>query len=137
MERPAQYRSRPHPALGVAPGCASLISAGLAQQVARRVEVALVQPSAEHTAISQQRLADEAIGQSFLKHDGCQSGRGDSFSDRHGLDLRQFQAAVNTGQLGSDVTGVKIPKFVDRDVSAQAAMSDALNRCRLIITSYS
>jgi hypothetical protein len=84
-----------------------------------------------------QQLADEAIGQSFPKHDSCQFGRGDSFSDRHGLDLRQFQAAVNAGQMRSDVTRVKIPKFVDRDVSAQAAMSDALNSCRLIITLYS
>jgi 3-hydroxyisobutyrate dehydrogenase len=54
------------------------------------------------------------------------------FADRHGLDLRQFQAAVNAGQMASDVTRVKIPKLVDRDFSAQAAMSDALNSCRLI-----
>ncbi len=54
------------------------------------------------------------------------------FADRHGLDLRQFQAAVNAGQMASDVTRVKIPKLVDRDFTAQAAMADALNSCRLI-----
>jgi 3-hydroxyisobutyrate dehydrogenase len=54
------------------------------------------------------------------------------FADRHGLDLRQFQAAINVGQMASDVTRVKIPKLVDRDFIAQAAMSDALNSCRLI-----
>lgn len=54
------------------------------------------------------------------------------FADRHGLDLRQFQTAVNAGQMASDVTRVKIPKLVDRDFAAQAALSDALNSCRLI-----
>lgn len=54
------------------------------------------------------------------------------FADRHGLDLHQFQAAVNAGQMANDVTRVKIPKLIERDFNAQAAMADAFNSCRLI-----
>lgn len=54
------------------------------------------------------------------------------FADRQGLDLRQFQAAIDAGQMASVVTRVKIPKLIDRDFAVQAAMADALNSCRLI-----
>jgi 3-hydroxyisobutyrate dehydrogenase len=54
------------------------------------------------------------------------------FADRHGLDLRQLQTALNAGQMASDVTRVKLPKLIGRDFAAQAALADAFNSCRLI-----
>lgn len=54
------------------------------------------------------------------------------FAEQNGLDLRQFQAAIDAGPLASDVSRVKLPKLVERDFSVQAAMADAFNSCRLI-----
>jgi 3-hydroxyisobutyrate dehydrogenase len=54
------------------------------------------------------------------------------FADRHRLDLRKFQEAIDAGPVASDVTRVKLPKLIERDFAPQAAMADALNSERLI-----
>lgn len=54
------------------------------------------------------------------------------FAERNGLDLRKFQEAIDAGQMASDVSRVKLPKLVDRDFAAQAALTDVLNNERLI-----
>jgi 3-hydroxyisobutyrate dehydrogenase len=54
------------------------------------------------------------------------------FAERNGLDLRKFKEAIDAGQMASDVTRVKLPKLVERDFSAQAALHDVLNNERLI-----
>lgn len=54
------------------------------------------------------------------------------FADRLGLDLGTFRTAIQTGQLGSPLTRVKVPKLVDRDYAVQAAISDVLANTRLI-----
>lgn len=54
------------------------------------------------------------------------------FADRHGLDLNTFAAAINAGPMSCDVTEVKLPKFISRDFSMQAATADAFNSTRLI-----
>lgn len=54
------------------------------------------------------------------------------FAEQNGLDLRQFQAALDAGPMASDVTRVKLPKLRKRDFGVQAALSDALASCRLI-----
>ncbi len=54
------------------------------------------------------------------------------FADRNGLDLATFQAAIDSGPMASDVTRVKIPKLVTRDLSVQAATADAYANTRLI-----
>jgi 3-hydroxyisobutyrate dehydrogenase len=54
------------------------------------------------------------------------------FAGQQGLDLRQFQEALESGPMASDVTRVKLPKLIEQDFTLQAAMSDALNSCRLI-----
>ncbi len=54
------------------------------------------------------------------------------FADRNGLDLATFQAAIDSGPMASDVTRVKIPELVTRDLSVQAATADAYANTRLI-----
>ena len=54
------------------------------------------------------------------------------FAEGNGLDLRQFQAALDAGPMASDVTRVKLPKLIERDWGVQAALSDAFASCRLI-----
>jgi 3-hydroxyisobutyrate dehydrogenase len=54
------------------------------------------------------------------------------FADRQGLDLATFGAAVDAGPMASDLTRVKVPKLVDRDFSAQAAIADVRTNTRLI-----
>ncbi|WP_219995730.1 NAD(P)-dependent oxidoreductase [Schumannella sp. 10F1B-5-1] len=51
---------------------------------------------------------------------------------RAGLDLDVFDAAVQSGQLASTVTRVKVPKLVSRDFAAQATARDALTNTGLI-----
>jgi 3-hydroxyisobutyrate dehydrogenase len=46
------------------------------------------------------------------------------FAQRHGLDLAQFAAIINAGQMGSDLSRVKLPKLVDGDFSVHAAIAD-------------
>lgn len=54
------------------------------------------------------------------------------FADRHGLDLNTFKAAIDSGPMNCDFTRVKLPKFIARDFSVQAATADAFNSTRLI-----
>lgn len=54
------------------------------------------------------------------------------FADQHGLDLGMFRDAIDSGPMACDVTRVKIPMFMERDFSVQAATSDALASTRLI-----
>jgi 3-hydroxyisobutyrate dehydrogenase len=48
------------------------------------------------------------------------------FAERHGLDLAQFAAVINAGQMASDLSRVKLPKLVARDFSVHAAIADVL-----------
>ncbi len=54
------------------------------------------------------------------------------FGDRHGLDLEVLSAALNSGQLASDVTRAKLPKLSQREFSVQAATEDGLANACLI-----
>jgi 3-hydroxyisobutyrate dehydrogenase len=54
------------------------------------------------------------------------------FADRQGLDLHTFQAAIDSGAMASNITGIKIPKLIARDFSVQAATSDAYANTLLI-----
>ncbi|MFC7706242.1 NAD(P)-dependent oxidoreductase [Plastorhodobacter daqingensis] len=54
------------------------------------------------------------------------------FADRLGLDLDTFKAAIDSGPMSCDFTRMKLPKFIARDFSVQAATEDALNSTRLI-----
>ena len=54
------------------------------------------------------------------------------FADRHGLDLATFKAAIDSGPMNCDFTRMKLPKFIARDFSVQAATEDAFNSTRLI-----
>jgi 3-hydroxyisobutyrate dehydrogenase len=54
------------------------------------------------------------------------------FAEREGLDLRTFQAAIDSGPMASDITRIKIPKLIARDFAVQAAASDAYANTLLI-----
>ena len=54
------------------------------------------------------------------------------FADRQGLNLHTFQAAIDSGPMASNITGIKIPKLITRDFSVQAATSDAYANTLLI-----
>jgi 3-hydroxyisobutyrate dehydrogenase len=54
------------------------------------------------------------------------------FAESNGLDLKKFQAAIDSGPMASDLTRVKIPKLISRDFSVQAATADAFNSTKLI-----
>ncbi|MFG3294159.1 NAD(P)-dependent oxidoreductase [Streptomyces sp. NPDC048179] len=54
------------------------------------------------------------------------------FAQRQGLDLDTFRAVVDSGQLGSGVTRVKIPMLAAHDFTVQAATADAYANTRLI-----
>src|SRR5438876_10633249 len=54
------------------------------------------------------------------------------FADRHGLDLNQFVAVLNAGQMASDVSRVKASKIVGSDFAVQATISNVLENNRLI-----
>jgi 3-hydroxyisobutyrate dehydrogenase len=54
------------------------------------------------------------------------------FADRQGLDLHTFQAAIDSGPMASNITGIKITKLIARDFSVQAASSDAYANTLLI-----
>ncbi|GJD66040.1 NAD(P)-dependent oxidoreductase [Methylobacterium frigidaeris] len=54
------------------------------------------------------------------------------FADRQGLDLATLEAAIDSGPMSCDFTRVKLPKFIARDFSVQAATEDAFNSTRLI-----
>ncbi|GAA3567030.1 NAD(P)-dependent oxidoreductase [Microlunatus spumicola] len=54
------------------------------------------------------------------------------FADRQGLDLTTFGAAIDAGQMASDLTRVKVPKLVAHEFGVQAATEDAYANARLI-----
>ncbi|MFF4116544.1 NAD(P)-dependent oxidoreductase [Streptomyces sp. NPDC001714] len=54
------------------------------------------------------------------------------FAQRQGLDLETFRAVVDSGQLGSGITKVKIPMLAAHDFTVQAATADAYANTRLI-----
>ncbi|MGW7242374.1 NAD(P)-dependent oxidoreductase [Streptomyces sp. NPDC054804] len=54
------------------------------------------------------------------------------FARRQDLDLETFRAVVDSGQLGSGVTRVKVPMLAAHDFTVQAATSDAYASTRLI-----
>ncbi|MGF6726496.1 3-hydroxyisobutyrate dehydrogenase [Paraburkholderia sp. GAS41] len=54
------------------------------------------------------------------------------FAERHGLDMQQFRAVVDAGQMASGISRVKILKLVTRDFDVQASIADVLKNNRLI-----
>jgi 3-hydroxyisobutyrate dehydrogenase len=54
------------------------------------------------------------------------------FAQRHGLDLAQFAAIINAGQMASDLSRVKLPKLVGRDFSVHAAIADVFKNNTLV-----
>jgi 3-hydroxyisobutyrate dehydrogenase len=54
------------------------------------------------------------------------------FAERHGLDMRQFQAVLDASPMASSVSRVKIDKLVRQDFGVQAAISDVLKNSRLV-----
>ncbi len=54
------------------------------------------------------------------------------FAARHGLDLDTFAAALNSGQMASDISRVKVAKLLAGNVDAQAAIADVYKNARLI-----
>ena len=57
------------------------------------------------------------------------------FAQRHGIDLARFADVLNAGPMASDVSRVKLGKFVTEDFSVQAAISDVLKNARLVAES--
>ncbi len=54
------------------------------------------------------------------------------FAAQHDLDLAQFAAIINAGQMASDLSRVKLPKLVERDFSVHAAIADVFKNNRLV-----
>jgi 3-hydroxyisobutyrate dehydrogenase len=54
------------------------------------------------------------------------------FADRHGLDMRQFLAALDAGPMASGVSRMKGNTLVTGDFDAQAAAADVLKNNRLV-----
>jgi 3-hydroxyisobutyrate dehydrogenase len=54
------------------------------------------------------------------------------FAERHGLDLRRLQAALDAGPMASAVSRGKTAKLVEQDYSVQAGAADVLKNNRLI-----
>ena len=54
------------------------------------------------------------------------------FAERQGLDMQQFRAIVDAGQMASSISRVKLSKLVMRDFDVQASISDVLKNNRLI-----
>ena len=55
------------------------------------------------------------------------------FAERHGLDMQQFRAIVDAGQMASGISRVKILKLVTRDFDeVQASITNVLENNRLI-----
>ena len=57
------------------------------------------------------------------------------FARRHGLDLTQFAAVLNGGQMASDISRVKVAKLLDGNFEVQASIADVLKNNRLIVES--
>ncbi|MGA7779546.1 MAG: NAD(P)-dependent oxidoreductase [Paraburkholderia sp.] len=54
------------------------------------------------------------------------------FAERLGLDMQQFRAIVDAGQMASSISRVKLLKLVTRDFDVQASITDVLKNNRLI-----
>ncbi|WP_429267325.1 NAD(P)-dependent oxidoreductase [Paraburkholderia sp. EB58] len=54
------------------------------------------------------------------------------FAEQHGLDMQQFRAVVDAGQIASAISRVKILKLVTRDFDVQASITDVLKNNRLV-----
>jgi 3-hydroxyisobutyrate dehydrogenase len=54
------------------------------------------------------------------------------FAEQHGLDMQQFRAVVDAGQMASAISRVKILKLVTRDFDVQASITDVLKNNRLV-----
>jgi len=54
------------------------------------------------------------------------------FAERHGLDMQQFRAVIDAGQMASSISRVKILKLVNRDFDVQASITDVLKNNRLV-----
>ncbi|MGC5015435.1 NAD(P)-dependent oxidoreductase [Streptosporangium sp. DT93] len=54
------------------------------------------------------------------------------FADRHGLDLERLREVLDSGQMASDVSRIKLGKLIGRDFAPQAAIADVLKNNRLI-----
>jgi 3-hydroxyisobutyrate dehydrogenase len=54
------------------------------------------------------------------------------FAERHGLDMEQFRAIVDAGQMASSISRVKVLKLVTHDFDVQASITDVLKNNRLI-----
>lgn len=54
------------------------------------------------------------------------------FAQQNGLDMEQFRAVVDAGQMASSISRVKIQKLVTRDFDVQAAITDVLKNNRLV-----
>jgi 3-hydroxyisobutyrate dehydrogenase len=54
------------------------------------------------------------------------------FAQQSGLDMQQFRAVVDAGQMASSISRVKVLKLVTRDFDVQASITDVLKNNRLI-----
>jgi 3-hydroxyisobutyrate dehydrogenase len=54
------------------------------------------------------------------------------FAERHGLDMQQFRAILDAGQMPSGISRVKVLKLVMRDFDVQGAIINVLKDNRLI-----
>ncbi|MGH3733443.1 MAG: NAD-binding protein, partial [Acidimicrobiales bacterium] len=55
------------------------------------------------------------------------------FAERLGVDSDQLLSVLNSGQMASDISRVKLPKLLARDFTVQARISDVLENNRLIV----
>ncbi|MFI6512191.1 NAD(P)-dependent oxidoreductase [Streptosporangium sp. NPDC050855] len=54
------------------------------------------------------------------------------FADRHGLDLERLREVLDSGQMASDISRIKLGKLIGQDFAPQAAIADVLKNNRLI-----
>jgi 3-hydroxyisobutyrate dehydrogenase len=54
------------------------------------------------------------------------------FAERHGLDLVQLAAALNGGQMASDISRIKVAKLLEQNFDVQASIVDVLKNNRMI-----
>ncbi len=55
-----------------------------------------------------------------------------NFARQGNVDMEQFQEILNAGSMASDIMRVKLPKLIERDFSAQAAIVNVLDNNRLV-----
>ncbi|MEU4829467.1 NAD(P)-dependent oxidoreductase [Streptosporangium sp. NPDC023615] len=54
------------------------------------------------------------------------------FADRHGLDLERLREVLDSGQMASDISRIKLRKLIGQDFAPQAAIADVLKNNRFI-----